>query len=176
MGAGANGSREFGGTPPERFVAIFDDSENLHRAAVEGLGIVLGRMTLARPLIEAGRLVQLFDERFKAEFAHYLVYPPRSRDHAGLAVFRDWLLEEAQDYETSRSDAAAACTEAWQEGRNAAGAKAQALPRPLIRRPPRLGLGWRPVPEATAWRPSHETSAAVALVSALFPVLRGLRQ
>jgi LysR family glycine cleavage system transcriptional activator len=88
----------FGGTPPARFVAIFDDSENLHRAAVEGMGIVLGRMTLARPLIEAGRLVELFDERLKAEFAHYLVYPPRSRDHAGLAVFRDWLLEEAQTY------------------------------------------------------------------------------
>jgi LysR family glycine cleavage system transcriptional activator len=94
---------EFGGTPPERFVAILDDSENLHRAAVEGLGIVLGRMTLARPLIEAGRLVTLFDERFKAEFAHYLVFPPRSRGHRGLAVFRDWLLEEAQVYEAAEA-------------------------------------------------------------------------
>lgn len=93
----------FGGVPPARFVAIFDDSENLHRAAVEGLGIVLGRMTLARPLIDSGRLVPLFDERLKAEFAHYLVYPPRSRHHTGLAVFREWLLEEAREYITSEA-------------------------------------------------------------------------
>ena len=86
----------FGGKPPRRFVATFDDSDTLHRAAAEGLGIALGRMTLARPLVEAGRLVPLFDERLKAEFAHYLVYPPRSEAHAGLAAFRAWLLEEAQ--------------------------------------------------------------------------------
>ncbi|MBU8977208.1 LysR family transcriptional regulator [Lysobacter sp. MMG2] len=91
----------YGGTPPARFVAIFDDSENLHRAAAEGMGIVLGRVTLARPLVEAGRLVELFDERLKTEFAHYLVYPSRSRDHRGLALFRDWLLEEAAQYATS---------------------------------------------------------------------------
>ena len=42
---------------PKRFVANFDDSETLHRAAVEGLGIALGRLTLTRPMVEAGRLV-----------------------------------------------------------------------------------------------------------------------
>ncbi|GAA5067183.1 LysR substrate-binding domain-containing protein [Lysobacter panacisoli] len=91
----------YGGSPPARFVAIFDDSENLHRAAAEGMGIVLGRITLARPLIEAGRLVELFDERLKTEFAHYLVYPSRSADHRGLATFRDWLLGEAEVYASS---------------------------------------------------------------------------
>ena len=88
----------FGGTLPGRFVATFDDSENLHRAAAEGMGIALGRMTLARPLIEAGRLLPLFDARLKAEYAHYLVYPSRSRNHAGLAAFREWLLQEARTY------------------------------------------------------------------------------
>jgi LysR family glycine cleavage system transcriptional activator len=89
----------FGGTSPNRFVATFDDSETLHRAAVEGLGVALGRITLTRPLVEAGLLVPLFDARLKAEYAHYLVYPPRSESHRGLAAFRDWLLAEAQDYE-----------------------------------------------------------------------------
>lgn len=88
----------FGLTPPRRFVANFDDSETLHRAAVEGLGIALGRLTLARPMIEAGRLVTLFDAPLKAEFAHYLVFPPRSQHHAGLLAFRAWLLAEAHDY------------------------------------------------------------------------------
>ncbi len=87
-----------GGTPPRRFVASFDDSETMHRAAVEGLGIALGRLTLIRPLMEAGLLVPLFDEQLKAEYAHYLVYPPRSEGHAGLAAFRSWVLEEARRF------------------------------------------------------------------------------
>jgi LysR family glycine cleavage system transcriptional activator len=86
---------QFGGTPPRRFVATFDDSDTLHRAASEGLGIALGRLTLARPLVESGRLLLPFAQRLKAEFAHYLVYPARSATHAGLVALRDWLLAEA---------------------------------------------------------------------------------
>ncbi len=95
----------FGGHAPKRFVATFDDSETLHRAAVEGLGVALGRITLTRPLVEAGLLVPLFDARLKAEFAHYLVYPPRSESHRGLVAFRDWLLAEARDYERQAAPA-----------------------------------------------------------------------
>lgn len=88
----------FGGRLPTRFVANFDDSETMHRAATEGLGIALGRLTLTRPMIEAGRLVPLFDQCLKAEFAHYLVFPARSDRHRGLLAFREWLLREAADY------------------------------------------------------------------------------
>ena len=89
---------QFGGVMPKRFVANFDDTEALHRAASEGLGIALGRLTMARPLIDAGRLQPLFPQRLKSDYAHYLVFPPRSREHAGLAAFRAWLLEEARAY------------------------------------------------------------------------------
>lgn len=106
----------FGGTLPARFVATFDDSENLHRAAAEGLGIALGRMTLARPLIDAGRLLTLFDARLKAEYAHYLVYPPRSRNHAGLAAFREWLLEEARLHADAEATPAASVPTTAQRG------------------------------------------------------------
>ncbi|QSQ23969.1 LysR family transcriptional regulator [Pyxidicoccus parkwayensis] len=88
----------YGGTPPRRFVANFDDTETLNRAAVEGLGIALGRLTLIRPLVQAGLLVPLFSECLKTDRAHYLVYPQRSDDHAGLAAFREWLLVEASNY------------------------------------------------------------------------------
>jgi LysR family glycine cleavage system transcriptional activator len=93
-----------GTSPPRRFVANFDDSETLHRAAVEGLGIALGRMMLARPMIDVGRLTVLFDLRLPAQYAHYLVYPERSQSHAGLALFREWLLQQAQVY--AREEAA----------------------------------------------------------------------
>jgi len=97
----------FGGTLPKRFVATFDDSDTLHRAAGEGLGIALGRLTLVRPMIEAGRLVPLCAERLKAEFAHYLVFPARSQSHAGLAAFRAWLLAEAAAYASETAPATA---------------------------------------------------------------------
>jgi len=93
--------QHFGGTPPKRYVATFDDSETMHRAAVEGLGVALGRLTLVRPMVEAGRLITPFEERLKAEFAHYLVFPERSERHRGLHAFRDWLLQEAQAYAAS---------------------------------------------------------------------------
>lgn len=88
----------FGGEPPKRFIARLDDAETLHRAAVAGMGVAMGRMTLAKPLIDAGLLVVLSPMRLKSDYAHYLVFPKRSDDHAGLLAFRRWLLDEAQRY------------------------------------------------------------------------------
>ena len=87
-----------GGHAPQRFVAHFDDAETLHRAAASGMGVAMGRMTLAKPLIDAGLLVALSPLRMKAGRAHYLVYPARSDDHAGLVAFRDWLRVQADGY------------------------------------------------------------------------------
>jgi LysR family glycine cleavage system transcriptional activator len=89
----------FGGTAPRKFVAAFDDAEALHRAAASGLGIAMGRLSLARPLLEAGLLVELSPQRLKSEFAHYLVYPSRSEEHGGLQAFRDWIVAQAHEYE-----------------------------------------------------------------------------
>jgi LysR family glycine cleavage system transcriptional activator len=88
----------FGGAVPTRFVAMFNDTETLHRAATAGMGVAMGRMTLARPLIEAGLLTMLSPHRLKSEFAHYLAYPARSDTHQGLAEFREWLLVQARHY------------------------------------------------------------------------------
>lgn len=82
----------FGGTPPARWVASFDDTDALQRAAMEGLGVALGRLTMARPLIESGRLVALTRHRLPDSYAHYLVYPPRTENHPALIAFRDWIL------------------------------------------------------------------------------------
>ena len=88
----------YGGSAPARYVAVFSDTDTLHRAAVAGMGVALGRMTLARPLIEAGLLRSLSKHRLKSDYAHYLVYPPRSEHHAGLTAFREWLLAQARSY------------------------------------------------------------------------------
>ena len=92
------------GLPPaRRYVASFNDSEAQNRAARDGVGVALGRLTRARLLIDSGQLVALTRQPVKASYAHYLVYPARSEGHAGLRRFRAWLLEQAREH----ADAAA---------------------------------------------------------------------
>lgn len=85
---------QYGGAMPKRFVANFSDAETVTRAAVEGVGIALGRMTMARPLIDSGKLVQLWKRTLPADYAHWFVLPPRSEQHVGVRAFRAWLLDE----------------------------------------------------------------------------------
>lgn len=85
-----------GGHAPERYVAHFEDLESLHRAAVEGMGVALARMVRSKLLIDSGQLVMLSDRRLCSDYAHYLVYPQRSADHAGLLAFRDWVHAQAR--------------------------------------------------------------------------------
>lgn len=84
-----------GGCAPRRYIASFGDSESRQRAAVEGIGVALGRTTMVRPLVETGQLIVLFPELMKADDIHCLVYPKRSRTHPGFMVFRQWLLDQA---------------------------------------------------------------------------------
>lgn len=88
----------FGGEPPARFAAYFNDSEALHRGAAAGVGVALGKLTRIRLLLESGQLVRLTPAQLQTDYGHYLVYPERSRDHAGLLAFREWLQRESQEY------------------------------------------------------------------------------
>lgn len=87
-----------GGDPPKRYVAQFDSLDALRHAALEGLGVALGRMVTSKSLIDAGRLQVLGDDYMPVSQAYWLVYPPRSLEHRGLQVFREWLLAEAEAY------------------------------------------------------------------------------
>lgn len=93
----------FGGTPPKRYVASFDNAETLHRAAIEGMGVALGRLTLARTMLDTGRLVALSAHRLPADRSHYLVYPPRSEKHPALLAFRAWLLDAAARFVAAKT-------------------------------------------------------------------------
>jgi LysR family transcriptional regulator, glycine cleavage system transcriptional activator len=87
-----------GGTVPRRYVAHFDSFEAQRHAALEGLGVAMGRMVMSKSLIDAGRLTVLGDRYLPVDDAYWLVYPERSKEHPGLQVFREWLLAEADDY------------------------------------------------------------------------------
>ena len=65
-------------------------------AAVTGQGIALGRLSITRSDMLAGKLVRLSDHGLRVAYCHYAVYPTSSESNPALVAFRDWLVAEAQ--------------------------------------------------------------------------------
>jgi LysR family transcriptional regulator, glycine cleavage system transcriptional activator len=72
----------------------FIDANLLLEAAITGQGIGLGRMSVTRSDILAGKLVRLSDHSLRASYCHYAVHPIASESNPALVAFRDWLVEE----------------------------------------------------------------------------------
>lgn len=75
---------------------FFSDSSMSINAAVDGLGVALGRIALAVGDLEAGRLVKPFELSLPTDFGYFIVYPERRAERPKIIAFRDWLLSEAQ--------------------------------------------------------------------------------
>jgi LysR family glycine cleavage system transcriptional activator len=87
--AGLKLDRDIAGT-------AFTDTNALMEAAVTGQGIALGRLSVTRSDILAGKLVRLSEHSLRVAYCHYAVYPIASESNPALAAFRDWLVEEAR--------------------------------------------------------------------------------
>ncbi|WED21201.1 transcriptional regulator GcvA [Vibrio sp. JC009] len=74
---------------------IFSHSTMVLQAAAHGQGIALGNNVLARPEIDAGRLVAPFDEVLVSKNAFYVVCHDKNADSGRVAKFRDWMLAKA---------------------------------------------------------------------------------
>lgn len=71
---------------------VFSHSMLVLQAAALGQGIALGNTILAKPEIDAGRLVMPFEERVESRDAFYLVCDESQADLGKIAAFRDWIL------------------------------------------------------------------------------------
>ena len=71
-------------------------------AAVEGSGVVLGRVTLAHFDLKSGRLICPFDLKLLMPYAFYVVSPHETKNDAKVAAFRNWLHEEAANDQRTR--------------------------------------------------------------------------
>ena len=65
------------------------------QAAVEGLGVALGRVHLVEADIAAGRLIAPFDTVVPQDTGYYVVTPEATADAPKVALFRDWLIASA---------------------------------------------------------------------------------
>jgi LysR family glycine cleavage system transcriptional activator len=73
----------------------FDDSGLLIQAAVEGLGVALGRSALVDDDLADGRLARPFSLGLPAASAYYVVHPAGAETQPKVRAFRDWMLSEA---------------------------------------------------------------------------------
>jgi LysR family glycine cleavage system transcriptional activator len=89
---------QHGGRAPTRYIARFDTTEALQRAALEGVGVALGRMVMARPLLASGQLQTVGDHTMVTRECYYLVHAPRAKERPALVKFRYWLREQAASY------------------------------------------------------------------------------
>jgi LysR family glycine cleavage system transcriptional activator len=62
------------------------------QAAIDGLGVAVGRSTYVEGDLAKGRLVVPFDIRLPADAGFYLVSPEASADTPKIKAFREWLL------------------------------------------------------------------------------------
>jgi LysR family transcriptional regulator, glycine cleavage system transcriptional activator len=66
------------------------------QAAIDGIGVAMGRTSYVEADIAKGRLVVPFKITLPADAGFYLVYPEATADTPKLAAFRQWLLAPAQ--------------------------------------------------------------------------------
>ncbi len=70
----------------------FDLAVTALQAAIDGLGVALGRTALVEGDLATGRLVVPFDISLPIEAAYYLVAPERTADRPKIETFREWLI------------------------------------------------------------------------------------
>jgi LysR family transcriptional regulator, glycine cleavage system transcriptional activator len=66
------------------------------QAAIDGIGVAMGRTSYVEADIAKGRLVVPFKIALPADAGFYLVYPEATADTPKLAAFRQWLVASAQ--------------------------------------------------------------------------------
>jgi LysR family glycine cleavage system transcriptional activator len=76
--------------------STFPETNLLLRAAVDGQGVALGQTSLVKDLIAGKQLVAPIARRLKTGFGYHLVYPRGADQRPEVALFRDWIVGEAQ--------------------------------------------------------------------------------
>ncbi len=77
----------------------FNHADHGIDAAVEGAGVVLGRLVLAAADLRSGRLVAPLGGALPIDLGFFFVCPQPALRRPAVSAFRDWLLEEVQCYQ-----------------------------------------------------------------------------
>lgn len=75
---------------------VFSHSMMVLQAAALGQGVALGNTVLARPEIQAGRLITPFDERVESKDAFYVVCDEAHDEMGKISAFKNWMLKQVR--------------------------------------------------------------------------------
>lgn len=76
-----------------RYVLAVDDGNAYLAAGLAGMGVLWLPDYMAKPYLENGRLVRLFDEWHLDPMPMYVAFPPNRHISIKLRVFIDWIVE-----------------------------------------------------------------------------------
>lgn len=79
----------------------FDLAMMAVQAAIDGLGVCIGRSTYVDDDLQSGRLVAPFDLKLKSDLGFYLVSPLESARSKKVEAFRTWLIDQVQNPATA---------------------------------------------------------------------------
>lgn len=82
----------------------FDLAMMAVQAAIDGLGVCIGRSTYVDDDLKAGKLVAPFDLKLKSDLGFYLVTPLEMAHSRKVAAFRTWLINQIRDSENAKID------------------------------------------------------------------------
>lgn len=80
---------------------IFSHSSMVLQAAIHAQGVALAHSFLAKPDIDAGRLICPFEQGLESKDAYYIVGRPEQQDIGKIVAFREWVLETVADEQVS---------------------------------------------------------------------------
>lgn len=75
----------------------FGLSNMVIEAAINGLGVALGREPLVIDALFAGRLVRPYPQIAKSQLSYWLVYPPRAEETPKIYEFLNWIRREVRE-------------------------------------------------------------------------------
>jgi LysR family glycine cleavage system transcriptional activator len=82
----------------------FTLAELAMQAAIDGAGVVLGRLVLAEGDLAAGRLVRPFKTALPLDVSYFLVRPSAPSPRQEVKCFRDWLFSSVKRPRSARDD------------------------------------------------------------------------
>lgn len=87
--------------------AIFNLYSTSLQAAIDGLGITIGRTPLVNSDLASGTLVAPFELRLESKSSYYLAFPTEKAKLNKVQLFREWTLERLRDQHSHHAVVAA---------------------------------------------------------------------
>ena len=79
---------------------VLKDSNVLIRSALDGHGIALSAVGIVQEYLDSGELIRPFDISITGGGFYYLIYPEKSLNNPLFRLFKHWLIEEINTFES----------------------------------------------------------------------------